>query len=83
MARSGDSVPLEEVLELARRLSPVDKVELISRLEGERKLGHGIHPNGPRRSLLGLLKDFGPAPSAEDIDAMRADAWHAFPRSDV
>jgi len=34
----------------------------------------------PRRALLGVLKDFGSAPSAEEIDEARREAWANFPR---
>lgn len=34
----------------------------------------------PYRSLWGALKDLGPAPSAEDIDEARREAWANFPR---
>ncbi len=36
-----------------------------------------------RRSLLGLWADLGPAPSAEDIDEARREAWANFPRDDI
>jgi hypothetical protein len=83
MAQARDAVTLDEVLELARRLSPVDKVRLIERVapEVERDLTAGRE--GRNRSLLGLLKDLGPAPSAEEIDAARTEAWDTFPRSEV
>lgn len=34
-------------------------------------------------SLLGLMRDLGPAPSSEEIDLSRRDAWRAFPRADA
>ncbi len=37
----------------------------------------------PLRSLYGALADLGPAPSAEDIDEMRQEAWANFPADDI
>ena len=37
----------------------------------------------PLRSLYGALADLGPAPSAEDIDEMRREAWANFPADDI
>lgn len=34
----------------------------------------------PRRSLWGLCADLGPAPSAQDIDDARQEAWAGFAR---
>ena len=36
----------------------------------------------PTRSLRGLLAKYGPAPSAEEIEQNRAEAFANFPRSD-
>jgi hypothetical protein len=74
-------VLLEEVLELARRLSPVDKVRLIEQVAPEikRDLVAGGGLSGI--SLLGLVKDLEPAPSAEDIRSARRVAWSNFPRA--
>jgi hypothetical protein len=71
---------LEDVLELVRQLSPVDKARLIEHVmpDIERELVAG-RP-GPGLSLLGIAKDLGPAPSAEEIDEARREAWAIFPR---
>jgi predicted acetyltransferase len=37
----------------------------------------------PRRSLYGALAHLEPAPSAEEIDQARTEAWANFPRDDV
>ena len=83
MAQPDDAVTLEEVLKLAQQLSPVDKVRLIERVapEVERDLAARLEDGSP--SLLGLLKDLGPAPSVEEIDAARREAWASFPRTEV
>lgn len=82
MAQCNDGVTLEDVLALAKRLSPVDKVRLVERIapEVERDLADGSE--GQSHSLLGLLKDLGPAPSAEEINAARREAWASFPRDE-
>lgn len=72
---SENTVTLEQVVTIANSLSPLDKLKLIERLacgledavvNGEKK---------PRRSLLGVLADLGPAPSAEEIDEARRETW--------
>lgn len=40
-------------------------------------------PRQPRRSLRGILAQYGDGPSAEEIDEMRREAWARFPREDV
>ena len=76
-------VTLETVLSQALELAPQDKARLIERLAAA--LDHELLIGGrrPRRSLHGILKDLGPAPSAEDIDEMRREAWANFPRDDI
>lgn len=70
---------LEEVLNLIKQLSVVDKVRLIERiaLEIEREL-MTIKPTS-RKSLWGLCADLGQTPSAEDIDQARREEWANFP----
>lgn len=71
---------LEDAWGLAVQLSALDKVELIQRLMDDVKTElQGVVPT-PRRSLLGVLAHLGPAPSAEDIDEMRKEAFANFPR---
>ena len=83
MAQPDDAVTLEDVVKLAQQLSPVDKVRLIERVAPELERDLAAHPGGASRSLLGLLKDLGPAPSDEEIDAARREAWASFPRDEV
>jgi hypothetical protein len=73
-----DTVTLEDVLDLVKQLSPIDKVRLIERVapEIERALAGQRHQ--PGRSLLGLVKDLGLAPSADQIDTARQEAWASF-----
>ena len=74
---------VDEVLELVRRLSTIEKVQLIERVapEIERELVMGRAT--PSVSLLGVVKDLGTAPSADEIDACRHDAWAHFPREGI
>jgi hypothetical protein len=76
-------VDLDQVLAMATQLSAVDKVRLIEglapRIEQDLREMRAIRI----RSLLGLCADLGPAPSAEEIDAARLEAWSGFPREGV
>lgn len=74
---------LQEVLQLARQLTPIDKVRLIQQLtpDLERELSQ-IKPQ-PRKSLLGLCADLGKAPSEAEIDETRNELWNNFPREDI
>lgn len=82
MAQPDGSVTLDEVLKLARQLSPVDKARLIERVAPEVERELALKAGDESVSLLGLLRDLGPAPSADEIDATRREAWAAFPRFD-
>jgi hypothetical protein len=79
-------VTLEAVLGLARQLSPIDQVRLIEQLAPhiEQALApSGAGGNAPSWDLWGLLADLGAAPSAEEIDEARREAWANFPHGDV
>ena len=80
MAPTRREVTLEEVLQLVQHLSPRDKVRLIERIAPEIEHALATGQSAPGKALLGLVKDLGPAPSAEEIDAARRDAWVRFPR---
>ncbi len=45
--------------------------------------GLATGPRRPWRSFFGALAHLGPAPSAEEIDEMRREAWANFPREGV
>ena len=68
-----EGVTLEQVLDLAKRLSPLDKIRSIEQVAPEiaRHLA-GSRP-ASQRSLWGLCADLGPAPSAEEIDQARRE----------
>jgi hypothetical protein len=78
------TLALEEITEMALRLSPVDKVRLIEKLAPALERDLVTQPtNTPRRSLYGLCADLGAAPSADEIDQARREAWGNFPREDI
>ncbi len=66
---------------LARELSPLDRLRLIEALVAtlERDWRTQVEAPASRRSLYGLWRDLGPAPSAEEIDQARRDAWGELP----
>lgn len=80
MGQDEDVVTLDEVLRLARRLSPLEKRRLIQGIAPEIERDLTLRRTSRRTSLLGLVKDLGPAPPAEAIDSARCDAWASFPR---
>lgn len=67
----------EDVLEFVDHLPIEDKVRLAEHL------APWIRKRLPRRSLYGIVKHLGPAPSAEEIDEMRHEVWSNFPRDDI
>ena len=72
---------LEQVLELAKQLSLVDKVRLIEQMAPEIERELVKNTTSPRRSLWGLCADLGTAPSTEEIDEARREAWGNFPHT--
>jgi hypothetical protein len=61
----------------ARGIDPVRYAELIL----EQALGLDQETSGPPfQTGRGILAQYGPAPSAEEIDANRADMFHGFGR---
>jgi hypothetical protein len=74
---------LEQIRELAKSLSPAQKLMLIGELVADVRYNLPPDQTRPFRSLRGALKDLGPAPSAEDIDEARREAWANFPREDI
>ncbi|HEY8694054.1 MAG TPA: hypothetical protein VIR57_15090 [Chloroflexota bacterium] len=74
------AVSLDYVVKLARQLSPVEKVRLIEQVAPD--IERELEPKAkvPRRSQFGALKDLGPAPSFEEIEEARREAWANFPR---
>lgn len=77
------TVTLAEVAALARGLPAVDRLRLIEGLVAELEHEWQALRSAPRRSLYGLWADLGPAPTAEEIDQARREAWADFPREDI
>ncbi len=84
MTRNPETNPFEGAVRQALQLPPLDKVRLVEQLMAtlERELAQA-QPNRPLSSWRGLCADLGPAPSAEEIDAARREAWANFPREDI
>lgn len=70
-------IQVEQVAALAEQLSPLQTVQLIERLTAKLELAlqQAEQPTQPKQSLLGLVADLGPAPSAENIDEARLEMW--------
>lgn len=74
---------LEQVLNLAKQLSAIDKIRLIEKIAPEIEREVTQTTVTPRRSLWGICSHLGTAPSAEEIDKARLEAWSCFPREDI
>lgn len=76
---------LEEVLTLAMRLPPVQKVRLVGQLMAtlERELSTSQPKPQSLHTWRGLCADLGAAPSAEVMEAARREIWANFPRDDI
>ena len=85
MTTPAATMSFDQVLELAKRLQPADQARLVEQLAPvlvEALTATEAKPK-PRRSLLGILAHLGSAPSAEEIDEARREAWANFPREDI
>ncbi len=74
---------LQEVLALAKQLSPIDKVRLIQQLTPDLEEELARQKPQPTKSLWGLCADLGTAPSTEEIDLTRKEEWNNFPREEI
>lgn len=74
-------VTLENVLELAKQLSLVDKVNLIAQVTPEIQRELTAVKTKPRQSLRGLWR--GANISDRDIAEIRQEMWANFPRESV
>ncbi|HET6387602.1 MAG TPA: hypothetical protein VFJ58_29800 [Armatimonadota bacterium] len=74
---------LQQVLELARELSPIEKLRLIETLapDLETALQRSTEKVAPRRSLRGMFR--GCSISSEEIDELRQEMWGSFPPDDL
>lgn len=68
---------LQNVLHLAKQLTPIEKVQLIEKIVPDLEAHLEVidtsrtSPKLQLRSVYGLCADLGPAPSAEDIDEIK------------
>jgi hypothetical protein len=76
-----NTVTLEEILQLAKQLSPVDKVRLIEEMTPQIKRELAKQEAEPRKSLRGLWR--GLDITDNDMTEMRQEIWHDFPREDI
>jgi len=65
---------VDEIIHLARQLSPPERLKLIEKLAPDLETRIGT----PLRSLRGMLK--GSTLGNEDIQQVRREMWHVFPR---
>lgn len=70
-----------QIFDLAQRLPVDERVRLAKQLLETVERDLPAKPAG--RSLYGILAEFGPAPSAEDIDEVRREMLANFPREDI
>ncbi len=69
----------EDALRVIKQLTPDEQ----RRLREELAIADVPTRPGPRESLYGIAAHLGPAPSAEEIDEARREAWANFPRDDI
>jgi len=78
------SISFEKMVEMAKQLSPLEKIRLIERVVPD--LEQYLQSTGKPRALTsayGRLTDLGTAPSANDIDETRQEIFSEFPREDI
>lgn len=74
----------DDVLSIARQLSPSDKARLLEDISAALRrdlVQPETEKKKPKRSLLGLWE--GVSISEEDIDEARREMWGNFPREDI
>ncbi len=76
-----ESVTLEEVLNLAKQLSSLDRIRLIEQITSHLKRDLIVSPSQPRKSLRGIWK--GIDISEEEIAEVKAEMSGNFPREDI
>ena len=72
-----DFVTLEEVLNLAKQLSPLDRIRLIEQITSQLKRDFVVVPSQPRKSLRGIWK--GIDISEADLAKVKAEMSSNFP----
>jgi hypothetical protein len=75
------AIELDEVVGMARGLSPLDKVRLVEEVMALLEADLASQNSGPARSFYGIWPDANI--SAEDIAQARHEMWGNFPRGDI
>jgi predicted phage-related endonuclease len=76
-----EAISLDEILELTKQLSLLDKVRLIEEIAPQIKRELSAAQVGQRTPLRGLWR--GLDITEGDIDEARAEMWDNFPRKDI
>lgn len=78
---SQNATSLKDAVELALKLSPVDKVRLVEQVMATLEHDLSQQQKTPKRSLLGIWSDV--SITDADIDEARSELWSDFPRDDI
>ena len=76
-----DSVTFEEVLNLAKQLSPLDRIRLIEQITPQLKRDFVVAPPQPHKSLRGIWQ--GIDISEADLTEVKVEMGSNFPREDI
>ena len=74
---------LENLIKMTKELSPLEKLRLVEGVLPDIEAGLQQSEAPLLKSLYGTLSNLGPAPSAEDIEAVRREMFQNFPRTDI
>ena len=75
------AIELDEVVGMARGLSPLDKVRLVEEVMALLEADLAGQNTGPARSFYGIWPDANV--SDEDIAQARQEMWNDFPRKEI
>jgi hypothetical protein len=76
-----NSEVLENLIKMTKQLSPLEKLRLVEGVLPDIEAGLQQTEAPVLKSLYGTLSNLGPAPSAEDIEAVRREMFQSVPRS--
>jgi hypothetical protein len=79
---STKTLSIEELIEFADQLSAKERARLAEHLVSGLARELDEAPPTPRRSLLGILAEYGPAPSDEEIAEARREMWGSIGEGD-
>ena len=81
--RQARQLTREELTRLQEDLAVLARKSAASSTDQQAEATAGASQAQPLRSLYGALADLGPAPSAEEIDEMRREAWASWSMDDA